>query len=389
MRTALVLDGRSGQALAVVRSLGRAGWRVLAEEDTRCARSRYAADVHQVPGATGDAGDCRRQLVAALARDRIDVLVPCTDASMQLVWELGEELGDTRVLGADRRSWELARDKRRTLAAADRCGFPTPTWFVPENAEQAVRDVDRVGRPCVVKPRCSYTPAGIGLAQRRHRIVEDIRELRDAVRELAEPDGGLPIVQAFAPGRSLAVSAVLYEGRVLAFGAREALSFLPVQGGSPVWKRTIAPDEVGVRAVLDLLVCVGYEGLVNVEYQVDAAGVPRLMEFSGRAHVSVPLFAAAGLDLPLIAAHALVGERPPVGHAYRVGVEMRWPGGELRRLPAALGDAGALPPGVRRRDVLLAAWPPWRPGMHYDQVARDDLRTLVPAGIERLLPRRR
>ena len=42
-RTALVLDGGHGPALATVRSLGRAGWRVLTTAGTRSSASRYAA----------------------------------------------------------------------------------------------------------------------------------------------------------------------------------------------------------------------------------------------------------------------------------------------------------------------------------------------------------
>ena len=52
---------------------------------------------------------------------------------------------------------------------------------------------------------------------------------------------------------------------------------------------------------------------------------------------------------------------------------MRWPSGELGRIRAALDRRRPMPPGVRRRDVLAKAWPPWRPGMTYDGVVLSDL----------------
>src|SRR5437588_287215 len=53
-RTALALDGRSGIALATVRSLGRAGWRVLSPAGTRSAASRFASATVPLPCAMGE-----------------------------------------------------------------------------------------------------------------------------------------------------------------------------------------------------------------------------------------------------------------------------------------------------------------------------------------------
>jgi peptidoglycan/xylan/chitin deacetylase (PgdA/CDA1 family) len=58
---------------------------------------------------------------------------------------------------------------------------------------------------------------------------------------------------------------------------------------------------------------------------------------------------------------------------------MRWPGGELRRIRAALDPRVELPVGVTRAEVFSRAWPPWRPGMRYDGVDRADLVPILPA----------
>src|SRR5207248_10308852 len=81
-RTALVLDGGSGQALEVVRSLGRAGWRVLAPAGTRSGASRCTARQVPVPDAEEPHAffDAVR---AVLPSEHVDLLVPCTDASAE------------------------------------------------------------------------------------------------------------------------------------------------------------------------------------------------------------------------------------------------------------------------------------------------------------------
>jgi len=52
--------------------------------------------------------------------------------------------------------------------------------------------------------------------------------------------------------------------------------------------------------------------------------------------------------------------------------------GEALRLRAALrGDA--LPPETSALDVLRTAWPPWKPGLRFDGIVRDDLGPALPS----------
>ena len=352
---------------------------MFAGSGTRSAFSRYADDAYRLPDATDDPLAFLEAVQAAIADAAVDLVVPCTDASTELLWAHEDILRGARVLGGNRHSFELASDKSRTLAAVEEAGFPVPAWVAPEDIASARAACEEIGLPCVVKPRRSYTAEGIGLRHRRHVFIRQLGDLEPALGSQAEPDGQLPIVQAYVPGRSLAVSAVLRRGEVLAFVARETLSFDPIEGGTSVWKRTIAPDDVGVAAALDLLRTVGFEGLGEVEYQVDAGGTPRLMEIGARAHGWLALAIAAGVDLPYIAARSLYDEDVPRQAPYKVGLEMRWPAGEIARLRRALAHGTHLPPSVRRRDVVGLAWPPWRPGMRYDGLTLDDLGPWIPA----------
>ena len=372
MPTALVLDSGSGASLAAVRSLGRAGWRVGVVAGTRSERSRYASFTVTAPDASADVDGFATAVGDAVARHEPQVVVPSTDAAVEALWRIAGDLGDARILGADRASAELALDKGRMLAAADEHGFPTPDWRLPETESDLYAALAEIGRPAVLKARRSYRRVGARLEQRRHAFVEEAAEAAAALPRLVGSGGELPVVQAFVRGRSLSVTAVVQAGRVAALAARETLSFDPIGGGTSVWKRTVPPDDVGVQEAIALLLAIGFEGVGEVEYQVGEDGVPRLMEVGVRLHGWVPLAAAAGVDLPLRAARGLLGERLAEDRDYRVGVQMRWPAGELARLRAIARRDVALPPGVRRRDVLAKAWPPWAPGMRYDGIDLSD-----------------
>ncbi len=376
-RTALVLDGSSAPALEVVRSLGRAGWRVLAAAGTRSGASRFTARVVQLPEGW-EPRVLADAVEVALEEERVDLLVPCSDASAEVLWKHHVRFSHVPILGGDRRSFELASDKAAGLAAAEHAGFPVPRWSSPQNLHDACRFARLVGLPFIVKPRRSFVARAGHLVQRRHSFVRSAKELPSVVAELAEPNGELPVLQAYVPGRSLAVTAVLKEGQLLAAVARETFSFEPVAGGTSVWKQTIPQNDVGVTEACRLLADIGFEGLAEVEYQVGADGVPRLMEIGARVHGWLGLAVAAGVDLPLIAAASLLGDEVPPCSTYRVGIEMRWLRGELRRLRTAIDPRAEPPPGISRRSIASRAWPPWRPGMRFDGLDGTDIVPVLP-----------
>jgi carbamoyl-phosphate synthase large subunit len=372
-----VLDGDTGPGLAVTRSLGRAGWTVLVPTGSRSSRSRFAGGSIAIPDAALEPDGFIGSVRDVVARPEIDVVVPTTDASLAGAWEAVGSRERPRVIGGDRRTVAMALDKVACLRAAERHGFRVPEWRAPETVEDALAALRELGTPLVAKPRRSFRRRDASLEHRRHQFVYSAEDLDDALVLLGDGDEP-PLLQTFVPGRALSVSAVIHRGELLAAIARETLTFHPVRGGTSVWKRTVDPSDVGVAEAVRLLQDIGLDGVAEVEYQVGADGVPRLMEVGARLHGWVPLAIAAGVDLPRLAASAAVGDPVDPVLTYRVGVEMRWPAGELWRLGTLFGPPRLLPPGMRRRDVLRGIWPPWRPGMRYDGFDTADLRPLSP-----------
>lgn len=371
-----MLDGNSGPALAVIRSLGRAGWQLIVERGTKSERSRFATTSVELPDPLSAPDRYVEALVAHVDRLRPSVLAPATDATLELAWSAVG--GSTHILGGDEQTVRLSLDKPRTLETAEQLGFRAPQWFAPTTGTEARAAADDVGWPCVVKPRRSYVRKGDVLVQRRHLVVGSPATLESALVRLGDPDGALPLVQALVPGRALSVSAVVADGRVIAAAARETLSFFPVSGGTSVWKRTISLSDAGAEAALELLERVGLTGLAEAEYQVGADGIPRLMEIGARPHGWLTIAIAAGVDLPLIAAELAVGLPPRPRADYEVGLEMRWLTGEALRLRSLL-PGGALPADASALGILRTAWPPWKPGLKFDGIVRDDLGPVLPS----------
>src|SRR5258708_2404539 len=198
MWTALVLDGGSGQALATARSLGRAGWRVIAPSGTRSAASRYVSRSIQIPEADERPEAFVDAVRAVVEVERPHVVVPCTDACAEVLWAHVEILADARILGGDRRSFDIASDKARALAVANELGFGTPEWLVPETVEAALDALPRVGLPCVVKPRRSYRYEDGHLVHRRHLFAHSEHHLLLPLPPRPEPDTAFPALPHYA-----------------------------------------------------------------------------------------------------------------------------------------------------------------------------------------------
>ena len=367
-----MLDGDSWPSRAVVRSLGSAGWNVVTEKGTIASRSRYCVAEVELPDYREHASAFAEAVAEAIGEHGATVVSPAEDASLELLYETPGLLQGARVLGGDERSAKLATDKVATLAAATEAGFPIPEHRVPESVDEAVAAAREIGFPCAIKPRRSYGRLAEKRPYARHTVVRSPGEARRAVERYLRRGFQLPLVQAWTPGRSIGVAAVVREGRILAWGAREAYRQWPIAGGVAVWRRTVPETTTGVREALRLFRDFGFEGLGDIQYHIAADGTPRLMELGARVYGWLPLTVFAGADLPRIAVDSFAGIEPPETVGARPGMEMRWIVGELQRLWEALHPQVSLPPGTSRLDVFRQAWPLWRPSMRYDGLGLGD-----------------
>jgi predicted ATP-grasp superfamily ATP-dependent carboligase len=328
----LVLDGYTNQALAIVRSLGRAGYRVLVGSQRHAplaAWSRYAQGSIRHDGETREAFSKLRRW--ALARGA-QVVLPVTERSCLLC-------------NADRADWESAGitvgcppddvlmrafDKASTLEYAAACGVVAPSTRVPDSAEECRAAAEEIGYPCVIKPRFSNAWDGHTLLPQRGPVfVGNAAQLDEVVAGWKQGEYW-PLIQAFAPGRGKGVFALCDRGVPVMWFAHERLREVRPSGAGSSLRRSV-PLEARLREPAErLLRAMQWHGPAMVEFR-DDGGQPLLMEVNGRFWGSLELAVRAGADFPLRWMDILEGRavEPPVD--YEVGTSLRWIWGDVKR----------------------------------------------------------
>jgi predicted ATP-grasp superfamily ATP-dependent carboligase len=344
---ALVL-GASYRALAVVRSLGRAGIRVAVArtgDHALALASRYA-DCRA--GALAGDDEVQRDMLMVMAeRESLggSVLIPTGDEDAAMVARQHDALSQRFRLTTP--PWPLLRmayDKREAHALAGRLGLPQPWTAVP--AEVGGISALSPRFPAVLKPAMKIEQNAL-TAAKAWRVDDEgqlARRWADACRLM---DPAIVILQELVQGgEQLSFAALCREGEVLAeLTARRARQYPIDFGRASTFVETIDDPSVG-RDARPLLKAMRFTGIVEAEYVRDPrTGRNLLLDVNPRAWGWQSLGEAAGVDFPLLLFRMAAGEDVPFARA-TPGV--RWVR-LLTDVPAAVAE-------WRRRRLAPRAW---------------------------------
>jgi D-aspartate ligase len=359
---AAVVDVGWVNGLAAIRSLGRAGIRVLAVDHRPSAlgfRSRYAE-----PFLSADPGADPQRFVASIRALGKVVVFPTHDRELNLI---SEHLGDLEVL-APFPEWDLlerVQSKREQLDTAALAGVDAPRTHYPGSTQEARGAAEELGLPVLVKPEHP-----VGFKQRFRKQAFRCATLDEVAEAYTSAEEFAPMVQELIPGGDDTLYTV---GSYLSraglplgiFSGRKLRQTPPGVGtcrvGEAVWMQE------AVDAALRLLEAFGYYGLSQVEFKRDPRdGGFKLMEINPRLWQWHGLATACGVDLPRIAYDDLVGESSPPPATMNGGGK-RW---AITLLP---GERPALqrPPYV---DAVFARDDPKPGAVHLARVVRSALR---------------
>jgi predicted ATP-grasp superfamily ATP-dependent carboligase len=384
--TALVTDAELMSAVAVIRSLGRAGWTVVAVSTDPGApglRSRYTS-VPLVLGAPDmTPAEESDRLLRVAAEHAVDVLIPVTDNTLLALSAVRDRLPAGCTLAtADPEALHATMDKAATLSLAASLGIPFPDVAHVTSVTEALDAADGLGWPVVVKPRFSRVrlPDG-GIARCTTSYAFDPTEL--AAQVAAQPPGSSVLLQRYHPGEAYSVCLLTVDGQPRAAFSHRRMREVPPSGGVSALRESVALDPLLEDYARRLLSELRWTGVAMVEFKVDN-GQPLLMEINGRIWGSLPLATLAGMDFPRKLAelflHGVPRQENSDAHVvdtdYRVGVRSRRLGLELDWIEAVLRQRDQPPvgPPVPRWQAVKAAAQLFRPSFAYDGVARDDLR---------------
>ncbi len=342
----LITDGNERVALAVARSLVRAGHSVWVAAPTRLSLAGVSRGVRSCVLAadplTDPAGYAAE--LARIARDHgSEVLLPMTDPSVEAVLTHVAALPPGLALPfPDLATYRTASDKERVLTLAQDCGYDVPdTRIIPTLGDAEAAVPDRGFFPAVVKPHRSVVSTG-GI--RRKLMVTPVADAAACRRALhALPPAAFPILlQRRVDGIGEGFFALRWGGRAIAMFAHRRLREKPPAGGVSVYRESIPLDERLAGPGLRLLDALDWQGVAMIECKRET-GTDRqvVMEVNGRFWGSLQLAIDSGIDFPALLVRCAAGEAVPQSRRYRVGVRSRWFWGDVDHLYLRLRDGKA------------------------------------------------
>jgi predicted ATP-grasp superfamily ATP-dependent carboligase len=353
-RTVIITDGEQRAALAVVRSLGAAGYRCIVTSSSRqsiAGESRFVARAVTVPDALIQPTEFADSVVALVAAERADLVLPIAEQSLLAILPVRARLSPAIVPFPDVAAFNALSDKEQLLGEASKLGIAIPAQEIVRDADALDSlDLSALRYPIVLKPARSVSERQGVRARFAVTYASDASELRRKVRAL--PAGAFPLLlQQRVVGPGTGIFLLLWDGDVKAEFAHQRLSEKPPSGGISVYRESVAIDEElrdRSRALLDRF---GWQGVAMVEYKRDSAtGQPYLMEVNGRFWGSLQLAIDSGVDFPRILVACALGEPSQQVPSYRVGVRSRWWWGQVDHLIGRVrrtANGNSLPPGTR------------------------------------------
>lgn len=372
----LVTDGTERAALAVVRSLGRAGHPVHVVSPrgrSLAGASRWCRSERALPSPLHEPAAFRRGLREVVEREGIGVVLAISEPSLLAILEEGDVLPPgVHFPFPDLERFLRVTDKERVLREARTLGIATPGQVVLD-APSAALPADLPPYPLVIKPARSVSgEAGVrgkwGVVH-----VADRSELERSLEVL--PAEAYPLLlQQRVGGDGIGVFLLLWNGEVRAVSGHRRLREKPPSGGVSVYREAVVPPPGLLERSVALLQAFSWEGVAMVEYKMDAAGeIPYLMEINGRFWGSLQLAVDAGVDFPRILVDLAMGGNPAPPPPLRPGIRSRWWMGEVDHLLARLRRSDAelhLPPGSPGRLRTLGSFLTHRPSVDRSEVLR-------------------
>jgi predicted ATP-grasp superfamily ATP-dependent carboligase len=370
----LVTDGELRSALAAVRSLGRRHHVHVAANAAHslAGASRFAAGEERIAAPIADPSGFCADVSEVVTHQRIDAILPVSDAACRALLESPESVGRALLLAPERKAYERLSHKGEVARLARSVGIDVPQGGEAQSLEEAVAIARGVGWPVIVKPVLSVE-AGPGSALQKRGVAR--AEDEDALRRLWQAPGApaVALVQALVPGSGEGLFLLRWEGRTRAAFAHRRIREKPPSGGQSVLCESIAVDPALQQQVEAVLDACAFSGVAMAEFRSD--GRTRwLMEFNARLWGSLQLALDAGVDFPGLLLEAALGSPAGPSPFYEPGLRSRWLLGDVDHAIALL--RGANGPGGRSgaRAALAVLLRPTGPRCRWESPRAGDLR---------------
>ena len=311
------------ESLIVVRSLARAGFRVIVGSESRWGsypeRSRYTAEIWRHPVLSlPEFVSALQQYVAS--HPDLAYVVPVGDLLARALAPHWETLPRPPVfVMASPGAVLKCQSKLELCQLAKSCGIPVPEWVTVDEADTLLGAVHDVGFPCVIK--ANETPK---LFLEKEKAMVCHSEV-DVVTPDPWPAGAVALVQRWVPGLRRNCHFVARQGRVLAYFEQQVLRTDHFDGtGLGVDSVSVAPTPELSHYTGRLVWELAYSGPGCAQFlRDDATSAAMFLELNPRFDSTIALPYQCGCDLPLVALQA-AGGKEIVAPEYKAGKRIRW-----------------------------------------------------------------
>lgn len=285
----ILITGAGGAAaISVWKSLGQEHEIFMADIDP-CAAGLYLVPAERrliIP--PGNSPEFLTTLLNYCQQYKINVLIPTVDVEL-LPIAYGKDRFTSQGISVPISSAEaldICRDKFKLLTVCQGTGL-TPS-FLLFNQESSVSNF-----PCFAKPRRGAGSNGA------ITIKDD-----NALQQLPKDDSYL--VQELLPGEEYSVD-VYIDSDGIALAAVPRLR-MKIDSGIAVACQTKINPELS-RMALEIAKKVGITYVANIQFKADAQGQFKLLEINPRFPGTLPLTAAAGIDIPKLLINDILGNK--------------------------------------------------------------------------------
>jgi len=352
----LVLDANQRSALAIIRSLGRRGVKVIAADHRPHpigAASRYVASSIRYSDPGTSPGAFVQDVVTAADRLDIDIVIPATDLTTMLLASQPDLCNSVRLAAPKAGSYETLTDKAHLFQLAAGLGIPAPVTRVASTLAEALDAAHDVGFPAVLKPARSKYVKGNQVLSTSVEIVRDPYALSASFHN-QNWLGDIPcLVQKFVPGHGAGIFALYGPSGPVAWFAHKRIREKPPTGGVSVLSESVPLDPMMQSIASRLLAAADWTGVAMVEFRIASDGTPYLIEVNGRFWGSLQLAIDCGVDFPWLLYQLIQGMPMPKPQSYEVGRRLRWLLGDFDSLIAQLKTT---PSDFKHRAGAIAAF---------------------------------
>ncbi len=327
----MVLDGDTRIALAIVRSLGKCGIKVIVggpKKSSRAFYSRYCREffVYPVDPGGGETAAC---ILENIKKYKPDVLFPVLNKSFDAVIRNKIKISQhTKPIPLpDLESFRSINDKSVLIQTAQKIGIPAPRTWYPLNEQEAFRIFSRNNVRCVLKPKISAGGFGTFAVNSLGQLSEAFSKLK-RLRNICMPDvffnAEQPILQEYLTGDVTTFFAYCERGRLQNIYMTKTLRNYPLPFGPGVCVCSIKNDSI-LNFSSKLLAHFNWNGIIGLQYIIDKTdGIPKLIDANPRFWGTLESAINSGVNFPKILFEKALGRKVYPNFNYHTNRKFRW-----------------------------------------------------------------